>query len=266
VAAVTKPGTTQPGTTQPGTTKPGTTKPDTTKPGTTKPGTTKPGTTKPDTTKPGTTKPGTTKPGTTKPGGRAAPLPPDQRRQAILDATVPLLHAHGRDVTTRQIAVAAGIAEGTIFRVFPDKESLLDDAIARAFDQEPTKQRLRAIDPALPLVDRVRAAALILADRIETMWSLLYALRLAPRAENFTADRRRAAVGAGAAGFADVLTELFAADAPTLAVTPAVAGQLLRSVVFAGMHPHIAGPEQLPIGQLVDVLLNGILRREESSC
>src|ERR1700750_2170473 len=56
---------------------------------------------------------------------RAAPMAPAERRRAIVDVVVPLLLEHGSDVTTRQIAEAAGIAEGTIFRVFPDKAALL---------------------------------------------------------------------------------------------------------------------------------------------
>ena len=64
--------------------------------------------------------------------GRAAPMAPDDRRRAIVDAVVPLLLEHGGDVTTRQIAEAAGIAEGTIFRVFPDKPALLMAAAAEA--------------------------------------------------------------------------------------------------------------------------------------
>jgi AcrR family transcriptional regulator len=47
-------------------------------------------------------------------------MAPDDRRRAIVAAVVPLLLEHGDDVSTRQIADAAGIAEGTIFRVFPD--------------------------------------------------------------------------------------------------------------------------------------------------
>ncbi|MCU1430433.1 MAG: DNA-binding transcriptional regulator, AcrR family, partial [Actinomycetia bacterium] len=36
----------------------------------------------------------------------------------IVAATLPLLLEHGDRVTSRQIAEAAGIAEGTIFRAF----------------------------------------------------------------------------------------------------------------------------------------------------
>src|SRR5210317_2077536 len=89
---------------------------------------------------------------------RARPLSPEDRRAAILDAVVPLLIDHGAAVTTAEMAEAAGIAEGTIFRVFPDKASLLHAAVERTLDPSPVDAELSAIDPALPLADRLEAA------------------------------------------------------------------------------------------------------------
>ena len=59
-------------------------------------------------------------------------MTPDERRAAVLDAAIPLLMENGIGVTTRQIADAAGVAEGTLFRVFDDKRALLVSAVGRA--------------------------------------------------------------------------------------------------------------------------------------
>src|ERR1700748_3262896 len=107
--------------------------------------------------------------------GRAAALPPEARRQAIVEATLPLLMDQGLAVTTRQIAEAAGIAEGTIFRVFPDKESLIDAAIDAAFDTAPTEAALAAIDPDLPFEARLVAAVTIVQHRVLAIWRLVSA-------------------------------------------------------------------------------------------
>src|SRR5476651_618485 len=92
-------------------------------------------------------------------------MSPEERRESIIDAVVPLLKTHGRDVSSRQIAEAAGVAEGTIFRAFGDKETLISAAIARFFDPEPFRDALRGIDPDGPTVDKITQVVQILRDR-----------------------------------------------------------------------------------------------------
>ena len=77
---------------------------------------------------------------------RARPMTPEDRREALVEATIPLLHEHGRGVTTKQIADAAGVAEGTIFRVFDSKDDLVTAALEKALDMEPFLADLESID------------------------------------------------------------------------------------------------------------------------
>lgn len=49
----------------------------------------------------------------------------EARREQILGAIAPAVLKHGAAVTSRQLAQAANVAEGTLFRTFGDKEALL---------------------------------------------------------------------------------------------------------------------------------------------
>ncbi len=93
------------------------------------------------------------------PRRRAAPLAPDERRAAIVDAVLPLVRERGHDVTTRELAAAAGVAEGTLFRVFADKHELIGEVafegLRRASRPAATRDSLAAVDRTLPLVPRV---------------------------------------------------------------------------------------------------------------
>src|SRR5262245_51733893 len=104
---------------------------------------------------------------------RAAALPPEARREAIIAAALPLLIEQGPAVTTRQIAEAAGIAEGTIFRVFADKDALIAAAVEKALDPAPLDARFDAIDLGLPLEERLVAAVRAIEERATSVWQLV---------------------------------------------------------------------------------------------
>ncbi len=97
---------------------------------------------------------------------RAAPLPPEERRRAILDAVQPVILERGLDVTTRQLADAAGVAEGTLFRVFDDKEQLVREAAFAAADPTLGLDALAAIDAGMPLRDRLVRLVELMEQRV----------------------------------------------------------------------------------------------------
>src|SRR3954470_21935241 len=94
---------------------------------------------------------------------RASAMSPDERRKAIVRAMLPLLVERGDEITTRQIAEAAGIAEGTIFRVFPDKKALMLAAAEEAINPADGQA---AFDEAMHGVDDLREAVVVAAQRV----------------------------------------------------------------------------------------------------
>ena len=185
-------------------------------------------------------------------------MPPEQRREAIVTAALPLLQHHGEAVTTKQIADAAGIAEGTIFRVFDDKESLITAVVKRVFDPAPTVDRLRSVDLDQPLRERLRAAVEIIADRLDTVWELMSALRMMGAPEQN--PRARAALPSTQLDevLPAALMALIEPDRAHLRVGPEQAARVLRLVTFACTHPRITDGNPLRADEIVDLLLDGL--------
>lgn len=184
---------------------------------------------------------------------RATPMSPEQRRAAIIDATLPLVRQHGFDVSTRQIAEAAGIAEGTIFRVFDDKDSLLKQVLEAAIDPGDTERRLRAIGTDLPLEHRLLVAAEILHERLTSVFQLMAAIGFnRPPGD----DGRQ--VPPRHAGIMAVITALVEPDRHRLRVSPAEVARRLRILAFAGFHPLINDHEPMAPAEIVDLLLHGV--------
>jgi len=104
---------------------------------------------------------------------RASPLTRVDRREAIVTAVLPLVAARGTAVTSRELSETAGVAEGTIFKAFADKDDLFRAVLDRVTDPEPTERGIRSIDPALAFEQRLEVAAELMQRRLVDVWNIL---------------------------------------------------------------------------------------------
>jgi AcrR family transcriptional regulator len=177
---------------------------------------------------------------------RASALPPDERRSMIVSATLPLLLEHGDRVTSRQIAEAAGIAEGTIFRVFADKDEIIIAVIEAALDPEPLEIALSDIAPGLTFEARLAAAVVIMQQRVINVWQVMSSV-----GTRFHETTRRPLADS------DALVCMFEANRAHITVEPIVAARLLRALTLSTTHPMLAG-EPLSPDELVQLFLHGV--------
>lgn len=175
-------------------------------------------------------------------------MPTEERRAAIAEATLPLLREHGAGVSTRAIAEAAGIAEGTIFRAFPDKAAVIRAAVALAFDPAPTERAIAGIDPGLPFEDQLAEAVRIMQVRLTDLWRLVSSV--GDEAGPPPRPAEPAALGA-----------LFAAHHDRIRRDPGAAARQLRALTLAVSHPVLVDDAPPPPEEIVSLLLDGIRHR-----
>ena len=101
----------------------------------------------------------------------------EERRRDIIAATLPLIETEGFSVSTKKIADAAGIAEGTIFRVFPTKEDLLRAAMDSYMDLTDLIDKINAINPSRPLEDKISEIIDIVQESATRVRTFMLAMR-----------------------------------------------------------------------------------------
>lgn len=189
---------------------------------------------------------------------RAEPLPADERRRAIVEAVIPLLLEKGPVVTTREMADAANVAEGTIFRVFPDKTSVIHDAVKASMDPDRIKHAIAAIPATAPLPDQLEAAARILVERSERVAALIGVLRASGSHSDGPPSGARQYVMDANTAILSELTRLFERSSDEIRISPRQAAIAFRGFIFAAAHPLLSAGEKPSVREGVEVLMNGI--------
>jgi AcrR family transcriptional regulator len=185
---------------------------------------------------------------------RAQPLTPEDRRASILDAAVPLLMEFGSDVTTRQLADAAGVAEGTLFRVFDDKQAIIDAAVSRFLDPTPTIEALSAIDTDQSLEAKLEQIVDIVRTRFAGVTGILTALGLreppaALKGHANPGDKGRSAAAA-----------VLEPHRHQLRIEPEAVVHMLRLLCLAAALPPMGAIRPTENREIVDVVLHGVLK------
>ena len=191
-------------------------------------------------------------------------LAPDERRAALIQATIPLLCEHGLDVSTRQIAEAAGVAEGTIFGVFENKHKLVTVSLVEALNPRPTIEALAAIDRSLPLRERLIAAVAHISARFAEHAQLMGEVRKLIMAGEPGQDFRQQMKNDRARIMAE-LAELIEPDAATLRRSSESTARLL--LLYCGAHAFgpFGDPDASDAEDVVSLLLDGLLIRHDEN-
>lgn len=177
----------------------------------------------------------------------------EDRQVQILDAVIPAVLQHGAAITSRQLADAAGVAEGTLFRSFGDKDTLLRALFDRTAEVAYDLSHLDDLaDESLETT--VRAMAEVLTVRFGTIFQMAIALGPVLLADGQRDDPRFD-------DMRDRMAAILAEHGDELAVAPLVAADALRTLTFAAATGW-GDRSAMDMSDVTGILLHGIARTD----
>ena len=178
----------------------------------------------------------------------------------IVRAALPLVAESGAAVTTAAIARAAGIGEATIFRVFADKNEVLQACITAALDPSTVLRELQSISLEQPLGERLAEAVGALDAYLGRMGAVIGAVHASgtPNRRPGTEPVRSGGRDASREATRQAILELFEPEEASLRLSPTDAADAFLAVFFGQGR----GPRVVTSQQLVDLFLHGAVRQE----
>jgi AcrR family transcriptional regulator len=199
----------------------------------------------------------------------------ERNRQRILRAAADVFGERGLDATLDDVAHRAGVGVGTVYRRFPDKESLVAELFQDRIEAMVSlaEEACAADDPWAGLVSYLERVAAMMAGDLGLRQMLLFATygkdRVACAREQMRPVVARLVARAQAAGAAR--EDLSATDMPMIACMLATVAEYAGAVqpdvwrrylalIIDGLRPSRDGTSPLPVPALTPLQMEQVIR------
>lgn len=182
---------------------------------------------------------------------RAAPMSVDDRRQWIAVEAIPLFIEYGTSVTTKQLAEYLGIAEGTIFRAFADKKTLVQAVVEAFFMQSHEKVTSDLRETQLDLRETLRTIIRATREFSHGVFRMLALLDHDEAHEIIKHQDNRC--------FEETVQHALSPYSSDLNLPANRMGALIKLVVVAASAPRLSSTVPLNDEETLDFILYGII-------